>query len=174
MFTQALAEGFSGLFVLKSKLSKRSFLVFAATLVGVFVIAHAVASEAGTGVKVAINAIFIFPFISAFWRRKNDAGLAGWFSILWFLPLLISAIGVIVGPPVPNPVPAIDPGLGDAGLFLFLTPQFGNAASVSIENATNKLIYDATYTFLPGLMCFALLVIEIIFCMRPAGLRKAK
>jgi uncharacterized membrane protein YhaH (DUF805 family) len=174
VFAQALAEGFSGLFDLKSKLSKQSFLVFGATLAGVFVIAHSLASAAGTGVSVAINAVFVFPFISTFWRRKNDAGVAGWFSVFWFLPLLLSAIGVIIGPPVPKPVPAIDPGLGDAGLFLFLTPQFGSAASVSIENSTNKLIYDATFTFLPGLLFVTLLVIEIIFCMRPAALRKAK
>ena len=174
MFAQALAEGFSGLFDLKSKLSKQPFLVFAATLAGVFVVAHAVASAAGGAVNVAINAVFVFPFISAFWRRKNDAGVVGWFSIFWFLPLLISAIGVIVGPPVPKPVPEIDPGLGDAGLLLFLTPQFGKAASVSIENGTNQLIFDATYTFLPGLMFVGLLVFELVFCVRPTSTGKGR
>jgi uncharacterized membrane protein YhaH (DUF805 family) len=174
VFAQALAEGFSGLFDLKSKLSKKSFLVFVGTLAGVFVIAHVLASAAGTGVNVAINAIFVFPFISTFWRRKNDAGVTGWFSMFWLVPVFISAIGAIVGPPVPKPVPAIDPGLGDAGLFLFLTPQFGNAASVSIENSTNQLIYDATYTVLPGLLFVALLVIEIIFCVRPSSTGKGR
>lgn len=174
MFTKALAEGFSGMFDLKSKLDKRSFFIFAATLAVVFMIVHAAASAAGQGVSVAINAVFAFPVISAFWRRRNDAGVVSWFSIFWLLPLMISAIGVIVGPPVPKPVPTIDPGLGDAGLLLFLTPQFGNAASVSIENSTNKLIYNATYTFLPGLLFFTLLVIEIIFCVRPSSTGKGR
>jgi uncharacterized membrane protein YhaH (DUF805 family) len=173
VFAKALTEGFSGLFDFKSKLGRQSFLIFAATLAVVFLVAQTLASASGKGFGLAIDTVFVPLFVSAFWRRKNDAGVAGWFSVFWLLPLLICAIGFLIGPPIPKPVPPIDPGLGDAGLFVFLTPEFGNTASVSIENGVNQLIYDATYTFLPMLLVATLLVIEIVFCLRPSSTSKS-
>jgi hypothetical protein len=77
-------------------------------------------------------------------------------------------IGQIIGPPIPKPVPDIPAGLGDAGLFLFLTPEFGSAASVSLENSLNNLWYQVAYVMIPAAIAVSLAIFEIVLGIKPS------
>ena len=168
MFAKYLAQGFAGTFRLKARLSREAFWPYLGSLVGLFIATGLLLERAGTPGKVFTITVFTVLFASAFWRRRNDIGVPGWTAVFWVVPATLYLIGQVMGPPIPKPVPDIPAGLGDAGLFLFLTPEFGNAASVRLENSLNDLWYQVAYIMIPAAIAVSLAIFEIVLGRKPS------
>ena len=168
MFAKYLAQGLSGTFRLKDRLSREAFWPYLGALAGtVFVLSLALQFAGVWGTVVLITAFTIL-FTSACWRRRNDIGSAGWTASFWLLPASIYLVGQILGPPIPKPVPEIPSGLGDAGIFLFFTPEFGSAASVGLQNSLNELWYRLFFSMLPLSMAIVFAIREVVIGRKPS------
>ena len=163
MFAKYLAQGLSGTFRLKDRLSREAFWPYMATISGLFFVLGLVLNFAGVVGTVALVSVFTILFTSAVWRRRNDIGYPGWTAVFWVLISGLYSYGQIIGPPIPKPVPEIPAGLGDAGIFLFLTPEFGSAASASVGNSLNELWYQLCFILLPASLALVLGLVEIFF-----------
>ena len=163
MFAKYLAQGLSGTFRLNERLSREAFLPYVATLSGLFFLLGLVLNFAGVIGTVALVSVFTVLFTSAFWRRRNDIGYPGWTAVFWVLISGLYLYGQLIGPPIPKPIPEIPAGFGDAGIFLFFTPEFGSAASASVGNSLNELWYQLFFILLPGSLVIVLAIVEIFF-----------
>ena len=174
MFAKHLAQGFSGTFYLKEKLSREAFWPYVGILSALYVVLALLLNAFGP-LGAAVSSIgFTVLFVSAFWRRRNDIGYPGWTAIFWIIPSALFLIGQIIGPPVHKPVPDIPAGLGDAGLFLFFTPEFGSAASASLENSLNDLWYQLLYKTVPAALTVALAIVELVLGRKSSRVEEKK
>ena len=162
MVTKYLAQGLAGTFRLKDRLSREAYWPYLGALTGLFFVLGLALQFAGVAGTVLLVTVFTILFTSAFWRRRNDIGSAGWTASFWLLPASIYLIGQIMGPPIPKPVPDIPAGFGDAGIFLFFTPEFGSAASVGLENSLNELWYRLFFSMLPLSMAIVFAIREVV------------
>ena len=163
MFAKYLAQGLSGTFRLNERLSREAFWPYVATLSGLFFLLGLVLNFAGVIGTVALVSVFTVLFTSAFWRRRNDIGYPGWTAVFWVLISGLYLCGQLIGPPIPKPIPEIPAGFGDAGIFLFFTPEFGSAASATVGNSLNELWYQLFFILLPGSLVIVLAIVEIFF-----------